>query len=406
MIDQNELDAIVTSTVTETVKEQVAHLFNNDAELLASMRSQAVSLLARNFNLDEMVKKSIAGQVAEHLATMLLGGNTIDMDDVKATVTEHIADSTTAHIGSMISSDPALLGKLKSQAIMELVRKIDTETNIDTIVAGQLTKHFEGSAIRCDAAGRELTVTDDEVIVEGTLTARSANVAEDLTTAHATVNKLTVTKTVEPTPAWDDLTAKIIDNVVSSISEMVEENMVDVVSAKANEINFNTVLLNGTAALSENTLGEQITESSLTKVGTLSDLKVAGKTDLGSLHVADRRVGINTTAPNAALAVWDEEVEIIAGKFKAQTAYIGTNRNQGISFGVNFTENLSIDKDGTVTIQKLKLGTRSIAHGSGVPGYAGTPGDIVFNTQLTVENPVFAWYCLSGFKWVPLKAAI
>jgi hypothetical protein len=107
-----------------------------------------------------------------------------------------------------------------------------------------------------------------------------------------------------------------------------------------------------------------------------------------------------------ALSIWDEEVSISAGKFKGQTGFIGTTRKQALAIGINKTPAIEINDAGLTAIIQLQVGIHRIGHGNEVPNYHGTKGDVVFNANPTVENPVFAWQCLGGFKWKVIKAVV
>lgn len=115
-------------------------------------------------------------------------------------------------------------------------------------------------------------------------------------------------------------------------------------------------------------------------------------------------MGINTEQPDAALNVWDEEVSVSAGKYKSHEAYFGTNRDQALNIGVNRTPQITLGIDGVTGINKLRVAQYSISHGTTVPGYAGTKGDIVFNAD-PKPNSAFAWVCIGGHNWKVLKAA-
>jgi len=122
------------------------------------------------------------------------------------------------------------------------------------------------------------------------------------------------------------------------------------------------------------------------------------------MNVVKKRVGINTEDPEMALSLWDEEVSVVAGKFKSNIGYIGTSRKQGLVIGINKTPTIEINDAGLTAIKQLQVGVHRISHGNEVPGYAGTKGDIVFNANPTIENPVFAWQCLGGYQWKLIKA--
>ena len=104
-----------------------------------------------------------------------------------------------------------------------------------------------------------------------------------------------------------------------------------------------------------------------------------------------------------ALSVWDEEVSIVVGKNKANEAYIGTNRAQGVAIGTNRIPQIEISADGLTRIKQLQVGLHRISHDVKVPGWSGTRGDIVFNSN--PNDAVFAWVCLGQYQWKTLKSA-
>ena len=107
-----------------------------------------------------------------------------------------------------------------------------------------------------------------------------------------------------------------------------------------------------------------------------------------------------------ALSVWDEEVSIVVGKLKSQTAFIGTAGMQELIIGINKRPDITVQENGIVAIDKLQIGRNRIKYEGELPGYQGVKGDITFNTNVSKEHTVFAWVCLGGHKWLPLKAFV
>jgi hypothetical protein len=103
-----------------------------------------------------------------------------------------------------------------------------------------------------------------------------------------------------------------------------------------------------------------------------------------------------------ALSVWDEEINLGLGKLSQNQAFIGTNRLQSLAIGVNRTPMLEIDDKGMTTIKQLRVGRNRIAFEPSLPGYSGTKGDIVINSDFKADG-VFAWICLGAFRWQPIK---
>jgi hypothetical protein len=139
----------------------------------------------------------------------------------------------------------------------------------------------------------------------------------------------------------------------------------------------------------------------------LNNLNVKGEAEVNdTLFVVNKRIGINTSDPSMALSVWDEEVSIVVGKLKEQNAFIGTSGIQTLSIGVNKRSEITIHEDGLVSIDRLRIGRNRLKYETDLPGYQGVKGDITFNTNVSKENLVFAWVCLGGHKWLPLKAVV
>lgn len=244
---------------------------------------------------------------------------------------------------------------------------------------------------------------DDTTVVENILTTRELHVVDG-----ATINNLAVKGSINTdNQAWSDLAKDISNKTLSYLNEEWREQLIVQVSKhiEDNGINFTDIRVNDQPVINGVSLSATIIESSLSTVGTLRSLSVAGSANLNdTLLVNKKRIGINTDAPEVALSVWDEEVAINIGKFKTNEAYIGTSRQQNLSLGVNRTPQIEINADGITTIKKLRVGVNTIGHATEVPGSSGTRGDIVFNSS-PKDDGVFAWVCLGGFQWKPIKSA-
>jgi len=406
----------INDKIAEAVQEQVALLFTQDEKLLAGLRSQAVSLLVRNFNLDTVIKQSISAQVAVQVAELLVNqpadeNSFLDPTVVNTTVANNVADATIDQVAKLFAYDKDLIAHLKTQAITAMVRKISIDNNVNKIIADkiadQFSNAFDGTAIHTESTQRELSVLQDLVVIENGLVARSATIKERIVANEVFVDTLNVTGTVDTDSlAWAPLASKIKTDVITSVMVDSKQAMIDAVIADADNIDFTQILLNGNVVLGGNTLGKQITTSNLQNVGQLTDLTVKGETSLaGTVYANAGRVGINTESPSSALDVWDEEVAISIGKGSAQTAFIGTSRSQDLTIGVNQRADVHIDNSGTVTVQKLKVGENTISFSNSVPNYSGKPGDLVINTGNVVDE-VFGWRCTHDFSWQVLKGTI
>jgi len=267
----------------------------------------------------------------------------------------------------------------------------------------RLKQNFRTNGISDQASNIELTVLDGVVVVERDFVAKNIQVETDLI-----VNNLVVSGAINTdNRSWNELKDVISQQVLTATTEKWRQELIDqvVLQSRTAGINFDSVMIDDQPLIENKTLSTAVVDSHLQSIGTLRDLKVSGPANFGqTMQVAGRRVGINTQDPEMALAVWDEEVSIIAGKLSKQQAFIGTARLQNLAIGVNRTPQIEIDADGLTTIKQLRVGRHRISHANSVPGYSGTRGDLVLNSDPKPGTP-FAWVCLGSFQWQSLNSA-
>jgi len=267
-----------------------------------------------------------------------------------------------------------------------------------------ILKNFTSTGIVDQATKCELIILEDGVVVENCLTANNIEAVDSLQ-----VQNLVVTGSINTDNfSWTALAADISQKTLDQLTESWNTNLVNqvVTQIQKHGIDFDQVTVKGQTIIAGNQLTRTVTESSLQSVGTLKNLSVSGeaKFNNNTLTVLNKRLGINTEAPEKALGVWDEEVSIVIGKHKLNQAYFGTNREQSVTIGVNREPQIEINTDGLTTVKKLQVGLHKISHATQVPGWSGNKGDIVFNANLGADR-VFAWVCLGAYRWQTLKSA-
>lgn len=273
----------------------------------------------------------------------------------------------------------------------------------------RLKENFRTKGLSDYANSTELTILDRSVVIENQMISRDISIEQNAEVKGAlTVNDLIVKGTVNTdNVSWDELTEITSNKVTSRLTDQWKQDLVKQVLdlAKRNNIDFNSVTVNGQPLVDADTLSPLIKKTSIEKTGTLSDLTVAGYSNLNeTLMVNRRRVGVNTENPEMALSVWDEEVSLLMGKLSQQQAYIGTGRLSNLAIGINRIPQIELNTDGLTTIKQLRVGKHRIGHVNELPGFSGTRGDILFNADLK-PGQAFAWVCLGGYKWQPLKSA-
>jgi hypothetical protein len=424
MLDPKAVTKLVEDQIARSVNDQVLEVFATDdwlkpieAKIIDYTQQRILGKFANSSALPEIVE-AVKTSVAELFASGQIPGVDQYIDDatIKQTIDQAVQDNIVTAIKDL-GRDPAWLEKIERMINQSMVQRIvaglssidvgglirqrvdENMTELDRRVAERL----QTPGIQDHAQQPELTVMDENVVVENCLTADRIEVVTS-----AKIRELTVTGSINTdNRAWQTLSEDISKKTLDRLNTEWRESLVADVESKIREhgINFNQVQIDGINVISGDTLSRKITNSSLQRVGVLQDLTVSGEAHIyNTVSVLNKRLGINTQEPEMALSVWDEEVSILAGKFKDRSAYIGTGRLQNLVLGVNRTPAVEIDVDGVTAVKKLRVGVHRISHGTEVPNYAGTKGDVVFNANPNINDNVFAWQCLGGFKWKIIRA--
>jgi hypothetical protein len=424
MLDPKAIEQMIQDQVTVMVTDQVMQVFASD-DWLIPLEKKIVQytqdrILSKFSNATAMPE--IVNAVKEGIKELFASGaipnlNTyIDPESITFTVDQSIKRIVEENIAEL-SKDPQwitrveqLINQAVTHSAMIAVGNIDITSMVKDRVDDnmelfreQLRTDFSSTGLSDLATENRITIMDDATVIENTLMVKQLEVADTTIT-----RDLVVTGTVNTdNPSWAGLVSEISDKILKSTSESWREELVQQVSAYISEkgINFSQVMLDGEYLINGDRLASSITKTNIQTLGVLEKLRVAGEARINeTLHVVNKRVGVNTEAPEMALSVWDEEVAVIAGKQKLNQAYIGTSRKHGLAIGTNRTPCIEITDEGLTQIKKLQVGVHRIGHEPIVPGWSGTRGDIVFNSN-PGDDRVFAWVCLGSFKWQPLKSA-
>lgn len=265
-------------------------------------------------------------------------------------------------------------------------------------VAGGIIQKFGSTGIDDQATGCQLTIRDDVTVVENNL------LTKDLTVKGTTTieGDLNVTGEI---PESSAMFIKFVDaatnNVRSSLDQVVFDTYADMVinTIKKDGLDLNKIKLNGEDIINGVNLSNAITSSNLQKVGQLTELQVRGETLLGeTLYVSGKRVGINTIEPSQVFSIWDQEIEIGFGKKTTNVALINVPRNQTLIISTNDKNNLTLLPDGSVTVNRINLGSVSMSSSDKPPMDNQDRGTIVFNSNPNLGGPL-GWVSLGDARW-------
>lgn len=430
LIDTQSVSDLIESQIKLAVDQQVQHALSND-RWIESIEKQIVQyvqdrIVARFNNISNMpdlvetVKISVADLIDQgHLPGV---DKFVDQGLLQVSVNHAIENMVASTIDNLML-DADWLSKIENvlkqhlaQSVMSQLRSLDVERAISGQMDSymdrwqeHLRENFSSRGIRDDATDTQLTVMDDGIVASKGIAAQELYIEKDAKINGAlVVDNLAVLRNINvDCPGWNTLIEHVADKTLGRVNENWRVSLVQEVLdlAKTQGIDFAQIHLQGQPLVVGDRLNPAVKTTSIERTGVLSELTVSGTVNLNdSVRVINRRLGVNTDNPEMALSVWDEEVSVIVGKIEKQRAYIGTGRLQSLAIGINRVPQIEITAEGLTTIKQLCIGRHRISHADQVPGYSGTKGDVVFNSNPRAGEP-FAWQCLGGFQWQPLKAA-
>jgi hypothetical protein len=265
-------------------------------------------------------------------------------------------------------------------------------------VKGGIITNFGSTGIDDKATSCQLTVMDSTTVVENNL------LTKDLTVKGSVLieGNMNITGTLdESSPMYQKLLNSTTTLVRSSFNDQVFASYADAVFAKIKQqgVDIPRLLVNGQSIVEGGVLNSAIISSSLKSVGSLNQLEVTGESFLaGTLYVSNKRIGVNTTQPEQAFSLWDQEVEIGFGKKADNTAVFGTPRSQTLILSSNGKPNLTLNSDGSVVAQTFQVGNVNMSSSATPPSDNQPKGSIVFNENPNLGGPL-GWVSLGAGNW-------
>lgn len=329
--------------------------------------------------VQDQVTRELTAQVTQEIARI----------DFTALIRDFVSDKIETRIKSLNFPDDSIPGPAIDLSNFKITG--------DQITGG-IIRNFGSTGIDDQATQCQVTIMDNNVVIESPILTTGIEVRGDV---RITGDLLVQGHIPTDTEVFKTLTEYTSLAVKEKLTTELFQGFSDLIYDEIKEkgIEFDAVRINDQIVLTNNALGNSVTQSALRRVGELDELQVRGETLLSqTLYTNQKKVGINTLEPSSALSVWDEEVEVNLGKHKLNQAYIGTKRPAGVVIGANGKEAILIDTDGGVTVNDFRLGALPMSTASVKPNWSGRAGEIIFNDSPGIGQPI-GWVCLEKDRW-------
>jgi hypothetical protein len=405
-MDINEQLEPVVAGLLETLKGTI------EAELRGKINDEVVKAIA-NTEVSEIVERIISQRLEDRILEFDYEAKTKDKlnqtlakitnnlsSSLAVTANEKIAQEITSRVTAM-DIQPTIQGIVESK-IGSLVqtgafgKKSITHESINfdgfkfsgDMLKGGIIENFGSTGIDDRSSDVQMTLLDHAVAFEKSVWAPSAKIKGDIE-IDGEIKGSAMDQLIKATVKDLAGNQELLEIQSNSLHQSITEKGLD----------LDIIKQKGQVVIDGNNLADHLTHSNLQKVGQLRELVVEGEVSLAdSLYTNSKRVGVNTIEPSATFVVWDEEVEMVVKKHGKDTGYIGTPRHQRLVLGANGHTNLSIESDGSVEVENLRVGNVPMSSATAIPNYQDITGTIVWN-----ENPAngsaVGWICLGGTKW-------
>lgn len=374
-LNDQEVATLIAQSIDSIIAERIPTILNNYIANLLQKGKLEKDIDARfQTKFNSVLEQELKSKAA----------NAISAINVKEEVGKHILEQITNKINT--ASLPTSILDYKH------IKWDGFTLSANSITEGTI-QNFNSTGIQDAASQVELTVIDEGVVVEHTLLTRNASVKEKLVADEAVVNQLTVNGKLALSPI---ITKQFGSLIKDTLSEELKNRKIDIA--------VQPLYLNDKPVITENSLGSTIINSNLRKLGRLMELNVSGIAQVNdTLLVTDTgKIGINTTDPEGALTIWDDDSDLTIRRFKKKTMYVGTMRDTDLALGVNNDIKLTIRKDGTVEVKTLNIGGLRISVSDTIPSRVGNPGELVL-IAASKENEPWAYRCIGGERWQAIR---
>lgn len=329
------------------------------------------------------LKQQVAKQISDNIAYQM------SRLDVPTLVREHLSNVLNSSAKTYTFPNRSIHGSAINPDGLFL--------KADQIAAG-IIRGFESTGIQDKATETQVTIMDNATVYENQLVAKELHVAgaaviEGNIKLSGSVNHDSLLFSDLMQVSKDAIRGEMQEGILAGFRDDVYKQL------QTEGIPADIVKYQNHRLVRDNALAPTVMYSNLQKVGALKELQVIGETLLDeTLYVSVHRVGINTMDPSSTFDLWDQEVEIAAGKLEKDVAIIETPKKQALVISSNKNYNLVCNTDGSITINTLKIGQSQHTSDNKMPTNNAPKGNIVWNTDPSIGQPI-GWVSLGNARW-------
>jgi hypothetical protein len=381
MMDINDSINQLVSTLSKQILDQVKGQIESDL-------ARAINDRMDQIDIGTKVSNIISAKVNESINKYTPNTDVID---------QRLTEASDAIIANVLKLAQNQINFPNNSIPLSSINFANSKVSGDNIEGG-IIKRFGSTGIDDQATDCRVTILDGHTVFENTLLAQGLTV-KGITTLEGDV--IIRGEIPVDSPVFVNLVKHSQEAVKNSLDTTLFNSYSDLIFDKIKQegLDLTRISLNGATVIDGKSIGNNITESNLQKVGELRELQVSGETLLSeSLYTSKKRVGVNTIEPAHALSVWDEEIEIGVGKQQKDTGVFGTPRDQRLVLSSNKKDNITLNTDGSTTVKELRLGSMSFTSSDSAPSYSAPKGTVVFNNNPSLGGPL-GWVSLGDARW-------
>lgn len=266
--------------------------------------------------------------------------------------------------------------------------RMDGEFNAGWISNG-IYKNFTSSGIKDSSSRLQLEITDDGIITTNNITAENLLIEDNTFLKNVTIDgDIIVNGNILESPG--------LQRYIQQVSHATSTQNIDTVNSQDINIANRSIVDGDRLVLGNNTLGNQIVNSNLRKVGNLQELVVSGQALIGETLIVNMgRVGINTEETAGVLSVWDQDSELSVLKYAQKNMFLGSTRGNDITLGSNNQNQIVLKTNNVIELNgPIRFCGLLINIVDRIPERVGEPGELAI-----VRDGSAIYKCMGQSNW-------